>query len=823
MASANIYNHQEIESKWQELWEKEALFQNSAKAGENVDAADKMYLLFAFAYPSGSGLHVGHVESKTALDIMARYYRMHGKDVFFPVGWDAFGLPAENYAIKTGVPPATTTKDAINTFRRQIKRLGISYDWGNELATNHPGYYKWTQWLFLQMYKKGLAYQGMGMVNWCPSCQTVLANEQVVNGECERCGTKVVQKDLKQWYFKITQYQDELISGLDEVDWPEATKQQQLNWIGKSEGAKVAFKVVVSGKESQEALEVFTTAHDTIYGCTFMVVAPEHQLLKKYQKQITNWSQVESYLEEAKKKTELDRQIQKEKTGVKVEGIELINPVNGEKVPLFVADYVLGGYGTGAIMAVPGHDERDYEFAQKYELPVLYVTGGEAFVSYGEIKQNRSAFKLKNSAEFNGQDFVEGRAGILAKLATGGQGHAQNQYKLRDWLISRQRYWGAPIPVVYDPEGNAHPVKEEHLPWTLPTDVEFKPTGESPLTHSKEFIERTEKLYGKGWRPEYDTMDTFVDSSWYFLRYVDSRNEAAFADKEQLKKWLPVDLYMIGPEHIVLHLLYSRFFTKFLRDEGYFKFNEPFMKMRHQGMILGPDGKKMSKSKGNVINPDEVIEKFGADTLRVYEMFMGPLEADKPWDVRAVAGVYRFLRRIFDLVKKADQAPGPKEGSDQVRRKLHQTIKKVTEDIPKLKFNTSIATMMEFVNEWEKGGALEVADLDAFIKILAPFAPFLADELYANLKTRNPKSRSVHVENWPSWDEALVKVESIMIPVQINGKVRDQVEISTDQVKDQAVVITAAKQLEKIQPWLAGKQVVKEIYVSGKILNLVVK
>jgi leucyl-tRNA synthetase len=818
--SVTTYNPQAIEEKWQAFWEDKALFQNTDL--KNADATNKMYLLFAFAYPSGSGLHVGHVESKTALDILARYYRMHGKDVFFPVGWDAFGLPAENYAIKTGVHPAETTKQAINTFRRQIKRIGISYDWANELATNHPGYYKWTQWLFLKLYEAGLAYKDVGMVNWCPSCQTVLANEQVVNGECERCGSKVVQKELAQWYFKITEYQDELIAGLDEVDWPEATKQHQLHWIGKSEGTRVDFPVLVNGKKNGKKLSVFTTAHDTIYGCTFMVVAPEHSILGTYKNDIKNAKEVEKYQKEAQGKTELDRQAQKEKTGIKVEGIELENPLTGEVIPLFAADYVLGGYGTGAIMAVPGQDDRDYAFAVKYNLPILFTTNKNAFVNYADIKADRKAYTLTNSQEFDGMDYEEGRAAILKKITELGVGESSNQYKLRDWLISRQRYWGAPIPVVYDPEGKPHPVKEEHLPWTLPTDVEFKPTGESPLTYSKEFIERTEKLYGKGWRPEYDTMDTFVDSSWYYLRYLSARDESQFAEAAALKQWLPIDLYMIGPEHIVLHLLYSRFFTKFLRDQGLLSVNEPFQKMRHQGMILGPDGKKMSKSKGNVINPDDVIEKFGADTLRVYEMFMGPLESDKPWSVTAVSGVYRFLSRVYGLVSRSLEVGGKSKPDAELERKLHQVIKKVSQDIPKLKFNTAIAAMMEFINAWEANPAgLDKEMVSAFVRILAPFAPFMAEEIYQGSFKSESQVDSIHQTSWPTWSEELAAENIIQLPVQVNGKVRSTLELPSDKATEQAWVVDAAKGLPNVASWLDGKELKKTIYVPGKILNFV--
>ena len=812
---STVYDHQTSEKKWQEKWEELQLFQNSAKMTD--PEKEMLYLLFAFAYPSGSGLHVGHVESKTALDILVRFNRMNGKNVFFPVGWDAFGLPAENYAIKTGVPPVETTKSAINTFRRQIKRVGISYDWQAELATCHPGYYKWTQWIFLELFKKGLAYQKLGAVNWCPSCQTVLANEQVVSGACERCGTEVIQKEMKQWFFKITEYKDELISGLDQVDWPAATKQQQLNWIGKSEGAKVTFQIA----DSVQSLVCFTTRLDTIFGVTFVVISPEKfkefGLLETVAAE--KQAAVAEYLDKASKKTEEERKIgEKQKTGVDT-GLKVVNPVSGEKVPLFVADYVLAGYGTGVVMGVPAHDERDNAFAKKFELAVLPVIAKE-----GSTEQIHAEYgSLINSGEFTGltsqaaQQKIQEKFSAAVEIAT--------TYKLRDWLISRQRYWGVPIPVVYDPEGNAHPVKEEHLPWMLPTDVEFKPTGESPLTYSKEFIERTEKLYGKGWRPEFDTMDTFVDSSWYFLRYPDARNESVFASAEQLEKWQPVDFYMIGPEHIVLHLLYSRFFTKFLRDAGYLKFDEPFLKMRHQGMIMGPDGKKMSKSKGNVINPDDVIEKFGADTLRMYEMFMGPIEADKPWDVSAVAGVYRFLQRFSNMVREESKAEST--ASRVLLQKLHQTVAKITSDIPELKFNTSIAALMECLNVWEQevrtGSTLSYAEAELLIKVVAPFAPFLAEELYQTVRSADSAAFvSIHTLEWPVFDPALVLAENVSMAVQINGKVRAEVSIPQSDIENEENVLKIAQELPKLEQWLSGKTIRKAIYVPGKIINFVV-
>lgn len=817
-----MYNQNQIEEKWQKIWESNQLFQNTDKLQSDKE---KLYLLFAFAYPSGSGLHVGHVESKTALDILARYYRMNNKNVFFPVGWDAFGLPAENYAIKTGVHPSETTKNAINTFRKQIKRIGISYDFGNEISTAHKEYYKWTQWIFAQLYKKGLAYQGIGMVNWCPSCQTVLANEQVVDGKCERCDSQVVQKEMKQWFYKITEYQDELIEGLKSVDWPEPTKLQQINWIGKKSGANVTFKVDSDATNTKNAeITCFTTRLDTIFGVTFVVISPEKfkQLSLIDLVAPDKKSAVDTYVEEAFKKTEEDRQIgEKNKTGVDT-GLLVINPVSGQKVPVYVADYVLGGFGTGAVMGVPAHDKRDEEFAVAHGLPIVQV------IETQDPADSEAYGILKNSDKYDGLS-SEKAADAIAHDFDKNVVKTTN-YRLRDWLISRQRYWGAPIPVVYDPEGKPHLVKEEHLPWELPTDVDFKPTGESPLRSSKEFLERTEKLYGKGWTPEYDTMDTFVDSSWYFLRYTDSRNTKEFASKEKLNAWLPVDLYMIGPEHIVLHLLYSRFFTKFLRDEGYFSFDEPFMKMRHQGMILGPDGRKMSKSKGNVINPDDVIEKFGADTLRVYEMFMGPLEADKPWDVRAVIGVYKFLQRVKKLVEKNDLPDFEGEAQKIITRKLHQTIKKVTTDLPKLKFNTAIASMMEFLNLWQElsikfGQNLNQDDKLAFVKLLCPMAPFMTDELYFALTGKSSDEVTydgIHYSNWPQYQDELAKEDLVTLPVQINGKLRANIQVPSEQIDDQEAIIAVALQAPELEKYLKDQNIVKKIYVKGKILNFVV-
>lgn len=832
------YDHQAVEDKWLQFWEASRLFCGGDLNLAEEEKKDKEYLLYAFAYPSGSGLHVGHVEPKTALDIQARFKRMNGKKVFFPVGWDAFGLPAENFAIKTGIHPRETTKTAINTFRSQVKRLAISYDWDSEIATNHPEYYKWTQWIFQQLYKKGLAYQSEGKVNWCPSCQTVLANEQVVDGLCERCDSQVSQKYLKQWYFKITQYKDELIEGLKGVNWPTPTKSQQINWIGRKEGINIDYEI----EGSDQHVICFTTRPDTNFGATFIVLAPEHELAQEVAR---NNNEVAEYIEQSMKKSDLDRQQDGRKKSGAFTGLYAINQLTGIKMPIWVADFVLSGFGTGAVVGVPAHDKRDFEFAEYVNsqkksdnIPVIRVVvtkdGDESEITKLSQVQEEDGVMV-NSEFLNGLNIHEATAKMMNHLETKGWGQRVTTYKLRDWLISRQRYWGAPIPVVYDPEGKAHLVKEEHLPWVLPDDVDFKPTGESPLRSSKEFKARVEKLYGKGWTPEYDTMDTFVDSSWYYLRYCSARDKSQFADKEHLKTWMPVNLYLIGPEHIVLHLLYSRFFTKFLRDEGYLDLpsGEPFAKMRHQGMILGPDGKKMSKSKGNVINPDEIIKEYGADTLRVYEMFMGPLEADKPWNPRAVAGVARFLRKIYRLVNREIAKYGDsslklvKNRADLVQ-KLHWAIQKLSLDLPELKYNTAIAALMEFGNVWEKMDSdtellLEKEEILAFIKLLAPLAPFISEELYDQARVLGlPAKNSIHLESWPKYDESLIQKNFTNIAIQVNGKVRSQMEWPTNRLHDKEAILSQAKSLEAMNKWLIGKEIKKEIYVPGKIINFVV-
>lgn len=829
------------EEKWQDYWLAQKLFLEIA---DQIDEQkEKLFLLFAFAYPSGSGLHVGHVESKTALDILARFYRMSGKQVFFPVGWDAFGLPAENYAVKTGVPPVDTTRAAIETFRRQIKRLGISYDWATELATCHPQYYRWTQWLFLLLYKRHLAYRDFGSVNWCPSCQTVLANEQVVEGHCERCGATVIQKEMEQWFFRITKYQDELISGLDQVDWPASTKQQQLNWIGKSQGVEISFQVSQSHSTiNPTLLTCFTTRIDTVFGVSFLAISPEKLLELDLISHLSpsHRARVKRYLKLAATKTEEERKIgEKDKTGVDT-GLIALNPVNNEEIPIFVADYVLASYGTGVLMGVPAHDERDELFARKHKLPIKPVIVSDLTqpTHYAEAELGY----LVNSGPFSSLSSLEAQRQIPKSFPEVMK--ETTNYKLRDWLISRQRYWGAPIPIIYDPDGNPHAIKVEALPWLLPTDVDYRPKGHAPLESSQELRARTEAyarthhadliakkgwdVTGKGWRPEFDTMDTFVDSSWYYLRYGDARNETEFASRRQLERWQPVDFYMIGPEHIVLHLLYSRFFTKFLRDEGYLSFDEPFLKMRHQGMILGPDSRKMSKSKGNVISPDEIIDKFGADTLRVYEMFMGPIEADKPWDVRAVIGVYKFLGRVHKLVINSSSAP-TNEGV--LLRKLHQTIDKVGRDIPKLKFNTAIAMLMELVNTWEslpvEKRGLDFTQRLAVISLLAPFAPFLAEELYHLVVLNSDEEQvslpaSIHLCTWSKADSAWLKDEYYDLPVQINGRMRAQVKVAVADLADEKRVLAQVLAEPSLQRWLNQKQLKRQIYVPNRIVNLVV-
>lgn len=814
--SSNVFNPAEFEEKWRNKWESESIY----KTPEIKPGDDKAYILDMYPYPSGSGLHVGHPRGYLGTDVYARFQRMKGKKVLHPMGFDSFGLPAENYAIKTGIHPQKTTDDAIETFKKQIEKIGLSYDWSRELSSHNPEYYKWTQWLFLQFYKKGLAYKKKAPVNWCPNDNTVLANEQVIDGKCERCDAEVVQKDMEQWFYKITEYADRLLEGLDKIDWPQSTKLGQINWIGKSEGAKIKFSVVnTSSSEKKDDLEVFTTRPDTIYGATFMVVAPEHPLIKNFIDAIQNKSEVEAYREQAKSKTELERQQQKDKSGVKIEGFYAINPFSKKEIPIYVADYVLMGYGTGAIMAVPAHDERDFEFAEKYGIEIVEVVQSEEVKGQPSNDKekviNTGEGRLINSDYLNGLTTEEAKAKIIQEIEKQQIGTSKVNYRLRDWLLSRQRYWGCPIPIVYDPEGNAHPVAEEDLPVLLPTDVDIKPTGESPLVYSESFHKSAEEKYGKGWRREVDTMDTFVDSSWYFFRFADVHNTTEFASTDKMNAWLPVDLYVGGAEHTVLHLLYARFFTKVLFDMGYVNFDEPFQKLRHQGMILAEDNRKMSKRWGNVINPDGEIEKYGADTLRMYEMFMGPFDSTMPWNTKTEIGVFRFLNKVWDLQTKVTDDRSQIENYDQQEREIHKLIKKLTIDIDAMSYNTSIAKMMEFVNFLQKELSIDKSVWERFTLLIAPFGPYIAEEMWNRLG----HEFSVHQQNWPSYDESLTIDSIVKIAVQINGKVRGTIEIPAGATQEEAM--QKAMEVENVKRNITGEPK-KIIFVQDRILNVIV-
>lgn len=975
------YEPKNIEKKWQDKWAEQA---ELSEAKEN-STKEKFYCLDMFPYPSGAGLHVGHVENYTATDIYSRFKRLNGLNVLHPIGWDAFGLPAENFAIKNGTHPDKTTHDNIQNFIKQIKSLGISYDWSREIDTSSPQYYKWTQWFFLFLYKNGLAYKKKAKVNWCDSCMTVLANEQVEDGACERCKNQVVQKDLEQWFFKITDFIEDqegengkvsgLIKGLDGIDWPSSTKIAQKNWIGKSEGVEFDFAI----KNSEEKLKVFTTRIDTAFGITYVVASPEHAIVQALKSQITNFDEVEKYQKESKKKTDLERMEAKEKTGVKLEGVEIVNPFNGELVPLFIGDYVLSQYGTGAVMAVPAHDERDFEFAKKYDLsiiqsisPLFKVTQGKdavrddaetvrrktvvAIVKHwsddkyfclhwekfdwksfviggvedgesiedaairetkeetgyqnikkvtklgGEVHSNFFAMHknvnryadsecflveledenfiepnfedvknhtgiwvakselggfvnlnihqwycnvflngenaytddgvLVNSGDYTDLNSDDAREKMAQWLEKEGIGKRKINYKLRDWLVSRQRYWGAPIPIIYCEKCGEVAEKEENLPVLLPTDVDFKPTGESPLVYSKTFHDVSCPKCGGSARRESDTMDTFVCSSWYYLRFADPKNEKEFASKENINKWMPVDLYMGGAEHTVLHLLYARFFTKALKKFGYVEFDEPFLKLRHQGMIMAEDGRKMSKSLGNIVNPDDVVAEFGADSLRLYEMFMGPLEEMKAWNTRNMVGLKRFLEKVWKLQTViSEQAAVNKK----IQSLLHKTIKKVGEDVENFRFNTAISQMMILVNAMEKEYAksattnahIRKEDYELLLIILAPFAPHMVEEIWHRMQTNaevktdlNGKWESIFLQDWPKFDPALMKEDEIEMVVQVNGKVRERLMVTNDITEDE--LRETALESEKVKVFTQGKEIKKIIVVPGKIINIVV-
>lgn len=814
------YNSKDIETRWQKYWAEHP----ELCAADDKSDKPKKYVLDMFPYPSGDGLHVGHVESYTATDIISRYSRMKGFNVLHPQGWDAFGLPAENYAIKTKIHPQETTKKAVVTFKKQMNKLGLSYDWSREVNSSDPEYYKWTQWFFLLLYKNGSAYKKKANVNWCPKCQTVLANEQAEGGTCERCQTEVVQKDLEQWFFKITDFIEPsfvktsdgqgkikttgLIDGLEKVDWPESIKSAQKNWIGKSTGTQ--FKMQIRG--TKEFIEVYTTRLDTVFGMTYAVIAPEHETVQKLKSKIENWDEVEKYLIASQNKTELERMELKDKTGVELKGIKLINPFNKEEVPLFAADYVLAHYGTGAVMAVPAHDERDYEFAKKYHLKIIEVIKSVDKQSSIDETVFTSDGVLVNSEKYEGLTSKKAREKMTAWLEKEKIGKKKINYKIRDWLVSRQRYWGAPIPIIYCEKCGEVAVPKEDLPVALPTDVDFKPTGESPLNHSKTFQNVKCPKCGTKARRESDTMDTFVCSSWYYFRYADAKNDKEFASEDAIKKWLPVDLYVGGAEHAVLHLLYARFFTKVLHNLGRIDFDEPFLKLRNQGIILAEDGRKMSKSLGNVVNPDAVIEEFGADSLRMFEMFMGPLEDAKPWNTKGIVGIKRFLEKVWKLRDRL--TANDQQSTTKINNLLHKTIKKVSEDIENFRFNTAISEMMIFVNTAVEFD-INKEKFEKLLIILSPFAPHITEELWSGLEHKD----SIFKEKWPEYDPELIKDEKITLVLQVNGKVRDSIE--ADAGISEAEAKELAMQSEKIKKYIINKEIKKVIFVKGKLINIV--
>ncbi len=804
------YSHKKTEKKWQRYWQENKLH----KADLNPKGKNK-FILDMFPYPSGAGLHVGHVESYTATDIYSRFLRMNGYNVMHPQGWDAFGLPAENYAVKTGVHPSETTQKSINTFKKQINSMGFSYDWDREVNSSDPDYYKWTQWFFLLLYKNGLAYKDKAKVNWCKKCQTVLANEQAEGGKCDRCQSPVIQKDLEQWFFRITDFIEDqtykgkkingLINGLDDIDWPESTKLSQKNWIGKSQGAIVKFKI----EGTKEYIEVYTTRPDTLFGCTYFIISPEHQILDKYKGNIKNWKEVEEYRKVSRKKTELERtDLAKEKTGVRLKGFKVTNPVNNEEIPVFIADYVLMDYGTGAIMAVPAHDVRDWEFAKKFKLPIIEVLKGGNVEKEPYIEDGIHV----NSEFLNDLNKKESIKKIIKWLKDKNLGKSAINYKVRDWLVSRQRYWGAPIPIIYCDKCGEVPVDKKDLPVKLPKDVDFMPTGESPLKYSEKFHNVKCPKCGAKAKRESDTMDTFVCSSWYYLRYADAKNDKEFASKKLLKKWLPVDVYVGGAEHAVLHLLYSRFFTKVLQKYGYVKFNEPFVKLRHQGMILAEDSRKMSKSLGNVINPDDVVKEYGADALRMYEMFMGPLEDVKPWNTKGIVGIKRFLEKIWNQKDKVEDIKPDKK----INSLFHKTIKKVTEDIESFKFNTAISQLMILNNELGKEENISKDIWQKFLILTSPFAPHVTEEIWQELGNKE----SIFKQKWPKFNNKLIQEETWSLIIQINGKVRDKIEVKKGITEKEAKELALSQ--DAVKKWLDSKKPKKVIYISGKIVNLVV-
>lgn len=810
------YNPIEIEAKWQKKWDDSKLYEVKADPSKQ-----KMYISGMFPYPSGAGLHTGHARSYTIVDSIARFYRQQGKNVLNPIGWDTFGLPAENYAIKTGISPQEATKTNITNFKKQFKRLGISIDWSREINTSNPEYYKWTQWIFRELYKKGLAYRKESYQWWCDNDKTVLANEQVENGRCWRCGEEVTKKRMTQWFFKITAYADELLEDIDNLDWPEKIKTMQRNWIGKSKGAEIEFEVA-EGNAKGEKIKVFTTRPDTLFGATFLTIAPEHPLLDTLVNDLTK-DKIEEYKKESLKKTEIERQENKQKTGI-FTGSYVVNPANGKRIPVWVSDYVLGGYGEGAVMAVPAHDERDYEFAKKFDLDIVKVVEKPEGIADDDICYHGEGI-IVNSGDFDGQNSADVREQVLSWLEEKGIGRSKTTYKMRDWLISRQRYWGCPIPIAYDKDGNEHLIPEEQLPVMLPTLTDFKPddSGKSALAKSEEFMHV--EVNGEKMVRETDTMDGYACSSWYLLRYADPRNSERAWDPELVNYWAPVDYY-VGGDHAVAHLLYVRFWTHVFKDLGLTNFSEPVKKLLYHGYINAEDGSKMSKSKGNTIDPLEVIDQgYGADSLRTYEMFIAPYEIDASWDSRGIAGVYRFLNRVWVLVQEFIESEKSIENLsnfEEVQKSRHKTIKKVTEDFHRESLNTAVAALMEFVNDLYKfkleGFSKDWRQvLEDLLKMLTPFAPHISSELWQQLGNNN----FIEESGWPEWDEEMLKTSEIQIVVQVNGKLRGKIKISAELEKQQ--ILEKAKQEENVAKFLADKEIIKEIVVSGKLINFVVK
>lgn len=798
------YNLKQIKSKWQKDWDAKKLYEAMSLGKRNF------MLLAEFPYTSGN-LHMGHWFTYAIADIYARYLRMNGYNVMYPIGFDAFGLPAENAAIKNNSTPDVWTKQNIRNMTKQLKSIGATFDWSRVVDTSSPDYYKWTQWIFLKLYEKGLAYRGETMVNWCPKDKTVLANEQVVNGCCERCDVPVEQKKMTQWMFKITSFADALVDDLKELDWPEDTKAAQVNWIGRSEGAELEFRV----KDYESRIRVFTTRPDTLFGATYLVLAPEHSQITNHKHQITNWKEVEEYIDKAKHKTELQRKEEAgEKTGVELKGIKAINPANNEEIPVWVADYVLGSYGTGAIMAVPAHDERDYEFASRYNLAIKEVVVPQISADWNADKRGK-AYEgrgvLINSGKFDGMDSEKAKWEITKFV----EGEKKTQYRLRDWILSRQRYWGAPIPMILCSKCGYQPVSEEDLPVKLPNLGDFLPVegGKSPLARAEKWVKVKCPKCSSPSERETDTMDTFVDSSWYFIRYTDPKNKKYLADKEKMSQWLPAPLYIGGREHNTMHLLYARFITKALHDIGVVEFSEPFLSRRNHGVIMGPDGKRMSKSRGNVVDPDVEVAKYGADTVRMNFAFLGPFEQDYAWNFNNISGINRFLNRVWNFVGNFEE---PEKADEKAGKIINKYVKEIGDDIKNMKFNTGVSGLMKLLNELEDK-LLTKNQYGTFLKLLAPFAPHLAEELWTTaLKNKS----SIHLDQWPEYDEMLFVEETVTIPVQVNGKLRDTIHVKKGLTEEEIQELILNR--EKIKKYLEGKEVKKFVCIQDKLTNIVV-